>query len=64
LNAFAGAVIDVPGKARRRGALLCARRSNAAWRGERGAGECIALSPPERTVLILPKIVFMLILKK
>jgi len=23
---------------RRRDALLCARRSNAAWRGERGAG--------------------------
>jgi len=26
---------------RRRGAVLCARRSNAAWRGERGAGGCV-----------------------
>jgi len=39
LDALASAVIGVPGKTRRRGALLCARRGNAAWRGERGAGE-------------------------
>jgi len=44
LDAHAGAVIWVSGKTRRRGGLLPARRNNAAWRPERGAGGCIALS--------------------
>ncbi|HNO43756.1 MAG TPA: hypothetical protein PKJ12_14275, partial [Ottowia sp.] len=33
-------MIGVPGKTRRRRGLVRARRSNAAWRGERGAGGC------------------------
>ncbi|HNI84220.1 MAG TPA: hypothetical protein PKZ79_01505 [Ottowia sp.] len=45
LHAPARAVIGVPGKTRRRCALLPASRSNAAWRGERGAGGCAARSP-------------------
>jgi len=34
---------------RRRGGLMPARRSNAVWRGERGVGGCIAMSPKRRT---------------
>jgi len=73
LDAFASAVIGVPGKGECRGSkgacapldgmnrpslwldralqgrgrrrLMPARTSNAAWRGERGTGECVALSP-------------------
>ena len=45
LNAPVRAAIGVPGKARRRSGLLPARRSNAAWRVERGAHGCVALSP-------------------
>jgi len=41
LDAPAGAVIGVPGKTRRRRGLVPARRSNTAWRGERGAGVLI-----------------------
>ena len=44
LDASARAGIGVPGKTRRRRGLLPARRSNAAWRGERGAGGCAARS--------------------
>src|SRR3954453_24132669 len=45
LNAPVRAAIGGPGKARRRRGLLPARRSNAAWRVERGAHGCVALSP-------------------
>jgi len=45
LDAPASAVIGVPDKTQRRGGLMPARRSNAVWRGERGTGGCIAMSP-------------------
>ena len=45
LDALVSAALGVPGKAGRRSGLLPARRSNAAWRGERGAGERVACSP-------------------
>ena len=43
--ASGSAVIGVSGEARGRRRLLPARTSNDAWRGERGAGGCVARSP-------------------
>ena len=45
LDARERAPMGVPGKARGRRALLCARTNNAAWRVQRGVLGCIALSP-------------------
>ena len=51
LDAPECAVLAVPGKARRRSGLLPTRRSNAAWRGQRGAIGCMA--PLSQEVMVI-----------